>query len=191
MSMLHAGFGRTHLSHIWISFRHRTQQLKLEGIDFSQHFCVPEIEPTTSDVFHKREDHCHILKCTREHGPDFCDVTAFDAAMMDPNTGVTHAAMVGERKQSVIDAERMLCYLVAKFLREHGYEREAYYVKTVAGWHVSAVAHGLTELEQCRKNYAVLNMLLDEWMPWHRENYDIMMIDINRFILFTAVFRVT
>ena len=171
-------------------FRHRVQQLKLEGVDFSQHLYVPVVDPTTGDIFHKR-DHCHILKRiwkhTREHGPDFCDVTAFDAAMMDPNTGLTHAALVGERKQSVVDAERMLSYLVAKYLREHGYEREAYYVETVAGWHEAADGRGLTELERCQKKYAMLNMLLDEWMPWHRENYDFMTIDINRYILFSVV----
>lgn len=32
----------------------------------------------------------------------------FDDAMLDPGTGLTHAALTGERKQSVGDAERML-----------------------------------------------------------------------------------
>ena len=47
-----------------------------------------------------------------EGGPDYIDVTAFDAAMMDPNTGLTHAALTGERKQSVADAERMHALLL-------------------------------------------------------------------------------
>ena len=101
--------------------------------------------------------------------------------MMDANTGLTHAALVGERKQSVPDAEKMLSYLVAKFLREHGYETEAYYVETVAEWHEAADGRGLTELERCRKNYSMLNMILDEWMPWHRDNYDFTTIDVNRY----------
>lgn len=165
-------------------YRHRIQQFKEEGYDFSSYMYVPEVDPTTGAVFHEQEDHCHILKRiwkhTREGGPDFLDVTSFDAAMMDPHTGLTHAALVGERKQSVPDAEKMLSYLVAKFLREHGYEIEAYYVETVAGWHEAADGRGLTELERCRKNYSMLNMVLDEWMPWHRDNYDFMTIDINR-----------
>ena len=46
--------------------------------------------------------------------------------MRDPNTGLTLAALTGERKQSVVDAERMLSYLaiVGKFLSENGYEKE-------------------------------------------------------------------
>ena len=136
-------------------YRHKLKEYKEEGIDFSCYLYVPEVNPTTGEVFHEREDHCHILKRiwkhTREGGPDFCDVTSFDAAMMDPSTGLTHAALLGERKQSVTDAEKMLSYLVAKFLREHGYEREAYYVETVAGWHEAADGRGLTELERSRK----------------------------------------
>ena len=29
-------------------------------------------------------------------------------------------------------------------------------------------------------NYEMLNYVLDDWMPWHRENYDFSTIDINR-----------
>lgn len=80
-------------------YRHRIQQFKEEGYNFSCYLYVPEVDPTTGAVFHEREDHCHILKRiwkhTREGGPDFLDVTSFDAAMMDPSTGLTHAALVG------------------------------------------------------------------------------------------------
>ena len=189
MAMLRIHSSQISLKAIWIvatyRYRHRIQQFKEEGHDFSCYMYVPELDPTTGAVFHEREDHCHILKRiwkhTREGGPDFLDVNSFDAAMMDPNTGLTHAALVGERKQSVPDAEKMFSYLAAKFLREHGYETEAYYVETVAGWHEAADGRGLTELERCRKNYSMLNMILDEWMPWHRDNYDFTTIDINRY----------
>ena len=104
----------------------------------------------------------------------------FDDAMKDPSTGLTQAALTGERKQSVQDAERMLSFLVAKFLKENGYPREGLYVETVAGWHEAADGRGLSELDRCKKNYAMLNMILDEWMPWHKDNYDFSTIDINR-----------
>ncbi|CAH3189061.1 unnamed protein product [Porites evermanni] len=78
------------------------------------------------------------------------------------------------------DAERMLSFLVAKFLREHGYEMEARYVQIVADWHEAADGRGISQLERCQKNYAMLNLILDEWMPWHRELYDFRSIDINR-----------
>ena len=56
----------------------------------------------------------------------------------------------------------------------------AYYVETVAGWHGAANGRGLTEIEHCRENYAMLNMVLDEWIPWHRGIYDFSTIDVSR-----------
>ena len=47
----------------------------------------------------------------------------------------------------------------------------------LAGWHEAADGHGLSELERCKINYGMLNMILDEWMPWHRDNYDFPTID--------------
>lgn len=48
----------------------------------------------------------------------------FDKAVPNPTTGLPLAALRGDREQSVRDAERMLSFLVAKFLRENDYERE-------------------------------------------------------------------
>ena len=90
-------------------FRHRVEKYQDNAIDFSIYMYVPELDPTTGDIFHEREDHCHILKRiwkdAREGGPDDCDITAFDAATMDPGTGLTHAALTRECKQSVADAD--------------------------------------------------------------------------------------
>ena len=97
---------------------------------------MPEIDEVTGEAFHEREDHWHILKRiwkhTREEGPAGTDLQGFDDAMRDPKTGLTHAALTGERKQSVQDVERMLSFLVAKFLQENGYQQESKYVETVA-----------------------------------------------------------
>ena len=127
----------------------------------------------------------HYIHCTYAFGVkgglEGMELKGFDDAMMDSSTGLTHAALTGERKQSVGDAERMLSFLVAKFLREHGYIREANYIDIVAGWHEAADGRGLTELQRCKRNYAMLNMILDEWMPWHREIPDLSTIDINRY----------
>lgn len=127
----------------------------------------------------------HYIHCSYvfgvKGGLEGMELKGFDDAMMDSSTGLTHAALTGERKQSVGDAERMLSFLVAKFLREHGYIREANYIDIVAGWHEAADGRGLTELQRCKRNYAMLNMILDEWMPWHREIPDLSTIDINRY----------
>ena len=68
---------------------------------------------------------------------------------------------------AVVDAERMLSYLVASFHIEHKYKKEGKLVRT-AGWHEAADGRGLSELEGCQKNYETLNMILDEWMPWQQ-----------------------
>ena len=166
-------------------YRHRIEELAADGVDLTCYLYVPEMDPITGDFFHEREDHCHILKRiwkhTREKGPEGASLQGFVDAVLDPSTGLTLAALWGERKQSVQDAERMLSFLVAKFLRENGYEAEGRYVEIVAGWHEAADGRGLSQLERCRKNYAMLNMILDEWMPWHTDCYDFSTIDINRY----------
>lgn len=141
---------------------------------------MPEVDPLTGDYFH-----CHILKRiwkhTREKGPEGMNLQGFDDAVHDSSTGLTLAALRGERKQSVQDAERMLSFLVAKFLQEHGYVAESNYIEIVAGWHEAADGRGISQLQHCKKNYMMLNMILDEWMPWHKELYDFSTIGINRY----------
>lgn len=48
-------------------FRHRVAELKHQGVDFSTYLYIPEVNPVTGDVFHEREDHCHILKRIWKH----------------------------------------------------------------------------------------------------------------------------
>ena len=96
--------------------------------------------------------------------------------------GLTQIALQGLRKQSVPDAELLLSHRVAAFLRQRGYLVEAEYVQVVADWHEAWDGRGITQLQRCRKNYAMLNYLLDEWMPWHRQSYDFLFIDINRYV---------
>lgn len=95
-------------------------------------------------------------------------------------TGLTHVALVGTRKQSVPDAEKLLSFHVAKFFQENHYHAEAEYVETVALWHEASDGRGLSQLQRCRQNYHMLNYILDEWIPWHRENYDLSSLDINK-----------
>ncbi|KXJ25566.1 hypothetical protein AC249_AIPGENE6319 [Exaiptasia diaphana] len=48
---------------------------------------------------------------------------------------------------------------------------EANYIEVVAGWHEASDGRGLCELERFRKNFAMLNMILDDWMPWHSRTF--------------------
>lgn len=48
-------------------FRRRVEELKEQGVDFSTYLYIPEVDPITGDVYHEREDHCHILKRIWKH----------------------------------------------------------------------------------------------------------------------------
>ena len=98
-------------------------------------------------------------------------------------TGLTNAALNGSRKESVPDAEKLLSFYVAKFLRAKNYDAEAEYVETVAKWHEASDGRGLSQLQRCRRNYGMLNYILDEWIPWHRDVYDLSLLDINKYVL--------
>ena len=106
-------------------FRHVVKSMKEEfGADFTAHLYVPEIDPVTGSEHHERGDHNHILKriagCTRNGNNPELNFEAFVEAMRAPNTGLTYTALAGKRKQSVVDAERLLSYHVAEFFREKG-----------------------------------------------------------------------
>jgi len=80
-----------------------------------------------------------------------------------------------------VDAERLMSTLVAKSLLDHGFPREAEFVQILADWHEALDGRGLGQLARCHKNYRMLNYILDEWMPWHTNNYDFSTIDVNRY----------
>lgn len=104
-------------------FRASISHWQDQGVDFSSYMYVPEKDPTTNDYHHEREDHCHILKRiakhTRQGANQQLNLERFDEAMRDSSTGVTHAALVGSRPQSVPDAERLLSHHVADFFERY------------------------------------------------------------------------
>lgn len=86
------------------------------------------------------------------------------------------------KDQSVEDAEKLLSYQVALSMEQNNFESEAEYVRTIAGWHESSDGRGLTQLQRSKFNYQMLNYILDDFMPWHREIYNFLYIDINRYL---------
>lgn len=157
---------------------------KEQDIDFSLYLYIPEVDPVTGNIRHDRGDHNHVFRRAGESiskgNNANLDFDAFDAVLMDPQSGLTHAALTGKRKQSLVDAERLMSSFVATSLQKHGYEKEAKFVQILADWHAATDGRGLSQLERCRYNYQMLNAILDEWMPWHINNYDLSTIDINR-----------
>ena len=138
------------------------------GRDFPFHLYVAEVDPVTGQLHHERADHNHLLKRIAGHvrngGYNALNYEAFSDVLADPQSGLTHAALVGKRKQSVKDAERFLSYHVVKSLERHGHQVEADYVRVIAQWHEANDGRGLSQLQQCRYNYKMLNFILDEWM---------------------------
>lgn len=91
-------------------FRHEVQYWRGNDADFSLYLYVPEVDAITGDTHHERADHDHLLKRIAKHSRDGnngdLNYEWFDEAMHSPMTGLTHAALVGLRKQSVPDAEK-------------------------------------------------------------------------------------
>lgn len=174
-------------------FRYDVQYWKGEGVDFSLYLYVPEVGPITKETHHERADHNHLLKRiakhTREGNNRDLNNGRFDEAMQNPMTGLTHAALIGSRKQSVPDAEKLLSFHVAKFFRDNNYDAEAKYVETVAKRHEASDGHGLSQLQRCRQNYGMLNYISDEWIPWHRDVYDLSLLGINKYVLLWFFFQ--
>lgn len=165
-------------------YRHTITTLRSEGRDFSQHLYVPEIDKTTCQQYHERGDHNHILKriatSTRECRYQELDPEAFDKALLDPRAGLSHAALTGQRPQSVEDAEKLLSYHVAASMQRNELDCEAEYVSTVAAWHEASDGRGMGQLRRCKANYQMLNYIVADLMPWYQENYDFTYIDVNR-----------
>lgn len=166
------------------TFRSTIKYWQEREVDFATYMYVPEIDPITKSVRYDRGDHNHVFrraaKAIRQGNNEELDYEAFDKALADPKSGLTHAALLGKRKQSNVDAERLLSVLVAKSLEEHGYQTEAAFVRVLANWHEASDGRGLTQLQRCRYNYEMLNIILDGWMPWHKDQYDLSNLDINR-----------
>ena len=62
------------------------------------------------------------------------------------------------------------------------YNYEASYIRAVLGWREACDQRGLSELERCRRNYCMLNFMLDELLPWHNQVYDFSLLEVNRYL---------
>ena len=60
-----------------------------------------------------------------------------------------------------------------------GYEYEAKYIRGIRNWRRSCDERGLTQLQRSRFNYEMLQLILDELMPWSRTCYDFSLLEVN------------
>ena len=72
---------------------------------------------------------CGIQKeCTRRGGPDKLQMDTFTEALYDEDAGMTFPALMGQRKQSVQDAEILFSGGVEQFMKQKGYKYEEKFV---------------------------------------------------------------
>ena len=131
-------------------FRALVNYWKEKGADFSTYLYVPELDPVTGEERHDRGDHNHLLrriaKSVREGKDPNLQFEAFNDALQDPESGLTYAALIGKRKQSLKDAERLLSCHVADSLMRKGHVQKANHIRIIAYWHEASDGRGLSQL---------------------------------------------
>ena len=121
-----------------------------------------------------------IANCTRNEGPNTIRLERFVEALNHEGSGLTYSALVGLRKQSVEDAERLFSATLLKFMETKGYTSEADYIRAVLGWRRACDERDLSELQRYRFNYRMLNYILQELIPWYHQIYDFSLLEVNR-----------
>lgn len=104
----------------------------------------------------------------------------FTEALCDSSSGLTYPSLIGSRKQSVVDAEHLFNPQLSAFMRKKGYDTEAKYIETILNWRRAGDECGLSSLLRSKYNYNMLNMMLDELMPWHKQMYNFALLEVNR-----------
>ncbi|XP_064389547.1 uncharacterized protein LOC135337544 isoform X2 [Halichondria panicea] len=174
-----------------MEFTHVVRSWDQKGVPFRTYIYVPEEHPELGTVFHEREDEGHVYKRMRNStlmgGPKRFKLERFNEAVYDESANLTYTALIGRRKQSIRDVENFFSSSVANFMNRKGYTYEAQFVTTVRNWRRACDERGLTQLKRCQFNYELLNMLLDELMPWHRTQYDLSLMEVNRYVVDTYV----
>ena len=176
----------------------------MKGIPFINHVYVPEIHPLTQTGFCEREDEGHVLKVTRifqvklclmgysifqrigqslrHGGPHNIHLERFEEALHDTAAGLTYPALSGICKQSVEDVERLFSPSLVLWMENKGYHHEAEYLKHVRNWRRASDERGLTDDQRSEFNAGLLNYILDDLMPWHKEDglRDFSLLEVNR-----------
>ena len=137
-----------------------------------------QCECTGSFYFFQR-----IGQCTRRGGPEKLKLERFTEALHDPSTHLTYPAITGQRKQSIRDVEILFSEDVERFMANKEYTFEAKYIRAIRHWRLSCDQRGLSQLERCRYNYELLNLILSELMPWYRSHYDFSTLEVTRYVL--------
>ena len=103
-------------------------------------------------------------------------------AVYDESAQLSYHALVGTRKQSVSDVLQIFSKDVLNFFKLRGYDFEAKYVEVILNWRRACDERGLSDTQRSQYNTDLLNYILDELMPWHRqpELRDLSLLEVNQ-----------
>ena len=105
----------------------------------------------------------------------------FEEAAHDPSSGLTISALCGLRKQSVEDVDRLISDAMVLWMERKGHAHEANYLRSVCGWRRACDERGLSDDERSQLNKDFLDYILDDMMPWHRDDgyRDFSLLEVN------------
>ena len=113
----------------------------------------------------------------------------FKDALDDEGSNLTYSALVGLRKQSVEDAERLgsldpwLPSWIPSWRGTDRHYNEAKYINVINDWRRAWDERGLSESERSCFNCALLDYILDELIPWHKDICDYSTLEITRYTI--------
>ena len=107
----------------------------------------------------------------------------FEEALHDVSSGLTYTALSGIRKQSVEDIERLFSESLVKCMEGRGYTSEAQYLSVIWNWKCACDERGLADSTRSTYNHKLLEYILDDLMPWHRQEglRDFSLLEVNRY----------
>ena len=68
---------------------------------------------------------------------------------------------------------------------KNGYDHEAKYLRVIRNWRRAYDERGLSVVQRSQFNNDFLNYILDELMPWHKQEGfgDFSLLEVNRYIM--------
>ena len=67
------------------------------------------------------------------------------------------------------------------YMEKKGYAFEAEYIRVIVNWRRACDERGLSQLQRCHYNHQLLQYLIDDLMAWHLQQYDLSLLEVNRY----------
>ena len=114
----------------------------------------------------------------------------FEEALHDTSSGLTYSALSGVRKQSVQDVDRLFGESLIQWMEKKDYLVEAKYLRVIRNWRRASDERGLSNEQRSNFNNELLDYILDELMPWHKDEgfRDFSLMEVNRYVLLSLTF---